>query len=64
MEAIFHLMSLLISLLITAIFTRWLFRIDKIVMLLSEILESLKDNTKENSVLIQQNDEIIRLLEE
>ncbi len=64
MEAIFYLIFLLISLLITAIFTRWLFRIDKIVMSLHEILEFLKDNSKQNSVLIQQNDEIIRLLDE
>jgi hypothetical protein len=64
MEAIFYLIFLLISLLITAIFTRWLFRIDEIVILLHQLLENLKDNDKQNSVLIQQNNEIIRLLDE
>ena len=62
MEAIFVLS--LISLLITAIFTRWLFRIDTIVMSLHEVLESLKDNSDQNSIMIQQNDEIIKLLDE
>lgn len=57
MEAILYLIFLLVILVVTAIFTRWLFRID-------DILISLKDNSKQNSVLIQQNDEIIRLLDE
>jgi hypothetical protein len=59
-----YLIFLLIIFLIAAVITRWMFRIDTIAMILQGISESLKNNEKQNSVLIQQNDEIITLLAE
>ena len=63
MEFLYLIFTLLIFL-IAAVITRWMFRIDTIVMILQGISESLKKNEKQNSVLIQQNDEIITLLAE
>ena len=59
-----YLIFILIIFVIAAVITRWMFRIDTIVMILQGISESFKKNEKQNSVLIQQNDEIITLLAE
>lgn len=59
-----YLIFILIIFVIAAVITRWMFRIDTIVVVLQGISESLKNNEKQNSVLIQQNDEIITLLAE
>lgn len=59
-----YLIFILIIFVIAAVITRWMFRIDTIVVILQGISESLKNNEKQNSVLIQQNDEIITLLAE
>ena len=63
MEFLYLIFTLLIFL-IAAVITRWMFRIDTIVMILQGISESLKKNENQNSVLIQQNDEIVTLLAE
>lgn len=62
LEFVNFLVSLL-GFLIMLLLAKWTFRIDKIVILLHKILKSLEDNSKQDSVLIQQNDEIIRLLD-
>ena len=59
-----YLIFILIIFVIAAVITRWMFRIDTIVMILQGISESLKKNENQNSVLIQQNDEIVTLLAE
>ena len=63
LEFVNFLFSLL-GFLMTLLLAKWVFRIDKIVMLLHKISKSLEDNSKQDSILIQQNDEIIRLLDE
>jgi hypothetical protein len=66
MELISFLLTLLafvVALIVSAILTRWMFRIDDIVKILGATKENLEDIKKQNSILIKQQDEIIDLLE-
>lgn len=54
--------SILISIMISVIITRWLFRIDHIVKVLEQSANNLQQIKKQNNILINQQDEIIQLL--
>jgi hypothetical protein len=48
---------------VSAILTRWIFRIDDIIKILGATKENIEDIRNQNSTLIKQQDEIIYLLE-
>lgn len=62
MNSLAIVFSLLISLLLSVIITRWLFRIDHIVNVLEKSANNLEEIKNQNDVLINQQDEIIQLL--
>jgi hypothetical protein len=66
MEFFASLLALLVFmavLIVSAILTRWIFRIDDIIKILGATKENIEDIRNQNSTLIKQQDEIIYLLE-
>jgi len=52
-----------VGLIMTAIITRWIFRIDHIVLIQERTEKHLKDIREQGNVLIEQQDDIIKLIE-
>jgi hypothetical protein len=66
MEFFASLLALLVFmavLIVSAVLTRWIFRIDDIIKILGATKENIEDIRNQNSTLIKQQDEIIYLLE-
>lgn len=57
------LLAFMVVLIVSAILTRWIFRIDDIIKILGATKENTEDIRNQNSTLIKQQDEIIYLLE-
>jgi hypothetical protein len=63
MEFIGALILFFLMLIITVAITRWVFRIDYTIKILEQTANNLEEMKKQNTTLIQQQDEIIELLE-
>jgi hypothetical protein len=64
MEGIFLIFIVVIaSTIIQVGLVRWVFRIDRIVMILEKTVAHLEDIKKQNNVLIKQQDEMLDLLD-
>jgi hypothetical protein len=65
MEGIFFLnfLGIVAFAILQVIIVRWVFRIDRIVMILEKTVAHLEDIKKQNNVLIKQQDEMLDLLD-